>query len=369
MLESPSRENREPVPAPESPELPSGETQPTVLTGRRRLLAVVNPVAGPVGSHRTARDLKEKAQRLGLDLDLVETRPDLDGEAAVASMDGSYEVYIAIGGDGTVKEVARAAMKNNVPLAIVPRGTANAVAWHFRLPFDVGQALKVILEGKPVEIDIARSGERDFLIMAGLGYDAAVMRDATRVLKRRFGFLAYLYAALKNLGRRPNTFLIHLDDRPTIRTRGASAVIANIGTLAGNIRLVKRVDPHDGLIDLVVLSPQRFSDFARLVYRGIRGRLEDDPRVRYFRASKIRVGCRPAAPLEIDGDGIEGRHRSFEAEVVPGALTLLVPAEGQVRFLWKPDVSWSNGFAKARAARKDRKGGQEESGDKEKPEP
>jgi diacylglycerol kinase (ATP) len=338
------------------PQIPEEEETLSARTSRRRLLAVVNPVAGPVGSQRSARDLKEKAQRLGIELDLVETRPDLDGEAAVATMDKSYDVYIAIGGDGTVMEVARAAMKHNVPLAIIPRGTANAVAWHFRLPFDVGQALKVILEGKPVAIDIARAEDRDFLIMAGLGYDAAVMRDATRVLKRRFGFLAYLYSALKNLGRRPNTFLIHLDDGDPIRVRGASAIIANIGTLAGNIRLVKRVDPHDGLIDLVVLSPQRFSDFARLVFRGIRGRLEDDPRVRYFRASKIRVECRPSAPLEIDGDGIEGRHRSFEAEVIPHALTLMVPAEGQVRFLWKPDVSWSNGmaFAKGRPPRKER---------------
>lgn len=311
-------------------------------------------MAGPVGSQRSARDLKDKAERLGVELDLVETRPDLDGEAAVATTDKPYDVYIAMGGDGTVKEVARAAMKNDVPLAIIPRGTANAVAWHFRLPFDVGQALQVILKGKPVAIDIARSGERDFLIMAGLGYDAAVMRDATRVLKRRFGFLAYLYSALKNLGRKPNTFLVHLDDRPTVRVRGASAVIANIGTLAGNIRVVRKVDPHDGYLDLVILSPQRFSDFARLVYRGIRGRLEDDPRVRYFRAAKIRVECRPSAPLEIDGDGIEGRHRSFEAEAVPQALTLLVPAEGQVRFLWKPDVSWGNGmsFAKGRVGKR-----------------
>lgn len=358
MSRSPGRKKEAPGPPSENPQDPPKEAVPSVRTGRRRLLAVVNPVAGPVGSQRSARDLKEKAKRLGIELDLVETRPDLDGEAAVATMNKTYDVYIAMGGDGTVKEVARAAMKNNVPLAIIPRGTANAVAWHFRLPFDVGQGLGVILDGKPVALDIAKAEGRDFLIAAGLGYDAAVMRDATRVLKRRFGFLAYLYSALKNLGRKPNTFVIHLDDGDPIRVRGATAVIANIGTLAGNIRVVKQVNPHDGLLDLVVLSPQRFSDFARLVYRGLIGRLEDDPRVRYFRAAKIRVEVRPAAPLEIDGDDIPGRHRSFEAEVVPEAITLLVPAEGQVRFLWKPDVSWSNGmaFAKGRSSRKVRPG-------------
>ena len=321
------------------------------------MLCVVNPVAGPRGSERAARALQEKAKRLGVELDMVETRPGFDGTAAASSRSGDYQAYIAVGGDGTVMQVARAAMRDGIPLAVVPRGTANAVAWHFRLPFDVTQALKVAMYGQPIRIDMARTEDREFLIMAGLGFDAAVIRDATRSMKRRLGFLAYLYAALKNLGRRPNKYRVTLDDREPFRAWGASAVIANIGTLAGNIRLVKHVDPQDGLLDLVIVSPQRFSDFFRLVFLGILGRLDEDPRVRYYRAARIRVECRPASPLEIDGDDIEGKHGVLEAEVVPEALTLLVPPEGTMRFRWIPDVSWANGGWRSKGKEPKTRGG------------
>jgi diacylglycerol kinase (ATP) len=309
----------------------------------RRILAVVNPVAGPRGSQRAARDLRERAAKIGVDLDVVETRPDCDGYAAVNATltETPYDCYLVLGGDGTVMEVAGAAMRDGVPLAIIPRGTANAVAWHFGLPFDVGQALKVAVEGKPIRIDVGRTRHRDFLIMAGVGYDAAIVRDATRVLKRRFGFLAYLYAALKNLGRRPNTFRIHLDHEPPVRVRGMSAVITNIGSLAGNVRMVRQVDPQDGKLDLVVFSMENFGDFFRLLFWGLLGKLEQDPRVRYFQGSQIRIECRPLAPLEIDGDEVPGRHRELAAEVLPEALTLMVPAEGRSRFPWMPEVTWT----------------------------
>ncbi len=326
----------------ESPSAPFPGSEPAEPESRRRrILAVVNPVAGPRGSQRAARDLSERGRKLGVELDVVETRPDLNGNAAVDTMEGPYDCYLVLGGDGTVMEVAGAAMRNGVPLAIIPRGTANAVAWHFGIPFDVGQALKLAIEGRPIQIDVGRTRNRDFLVMAGLGYDAAIVRDATRVLKRRFGFLAYLYAAVKNIGRRPNTFRILLDDDPPIRVRGVSAVITNIGTLAGNVRLVRQVNPRDGLLDLIVVSMENFGDFFRLIYWGLLGKLEQDPRVRYYRAGRIRVECRPLAPLEIDGDAIPGRHRELQAEVLPNALTLMVPPEAKPRFPWMPDITWT----------------------------
>lgn len=301
---------------------------------------VVNPVAGPRGSQRALKDVLERGEKMGLTLDVVETRPDFDGRDAVRSGTGPYDCYLVLGGDGTVMEVAEMAMKDGVPMAILPRGTANAVAWHFGLPFDVGRALKVAVQGRPVKIDVARAADRNFLIVAGLGYDAYVIRDATRVLKRRFGFLAYMYAALKNLGRRPYSFRVQLDGGEPFRVRGAMAVIANTGTLAGNIRLVKWVNPQDGRLDLVIVAPANFGDFFRMVFWGMLGRLHEDPRVRYFQAASVRVECRPRAPLEIDGNGISGRHGEIAAEVLPGALTVMVPPEGMWKVPWVPDVGW-----------------------------
>lgn len=320
---------------------PEGTPKEAPPVRHHRLLVVVNPVAGPRGSQRALKDLQERAEKLGVVMDVVETRPDLDGNQAVESRTEAYDCYLVLGGDGTVMEVAEAAMRDGVPLAILPRGTANAVAWHFGLPFDVGRALKVAVQGRPVKIDVARAKDRDFLIVAGLGYDAHVIGDATRILKRRLGFLAYLYAALKNIGRRPYSFRVQLDSGTPFRVRGAMAVIANIGTLAGNIRLVKWVNPQDGLLDLVVISPANFGDFFRMVFWGSLGRLHQDPRVRYFQAANIKLECRPRAPLEIDGNGIGEKHGEISATVSPQALTVMVPPEGMWKVPWMPDVPWA----------------------------
>jgi YegS/Rv2252/BmrU family lipid kinase len=333
-----------------------------------RLLVVVNPVAGPRGSQRALKDVLERAEKLGLDLDVVETRPDFDGGQAVRSGTGRYDCYLVLGGDGTVMEVAEMAMKDGVPMAILPRGTANAVAWHFGLPFDVGRALKVAVQGRPVRIDVARAAGRNFLIVAGLGYDAYVIRDATRVLKRRLGFLAYLYAALKNLGRRPYSFRVQLDGGDPFRVRGAMAVIANTGTLAGNIRLVKWVNPQDGRLDLVIVSPANFRDFFRMVIWGLLGRLHEDPRVRYFQAASVRLECRPRAPLEIDGNGIKGRHGEIKAEVQPGALTVMVPPEGMWKVPWMPDVAWMHDVPWSPSLPKNKRSGNRERGGTDYPE-
>jgi diacylglycerol kinase (ATP) len=318
------------------------ESGATSSAPQRRILAVVNPIAGPRGVPRNPKDLRDRAEKLGISLDVVETEPHQPGETVIATREGSFDCLLAVGGDGTVMEVAEAAMKRGVPLAILPRGTANAVAWHFGLPFDLPRALKVAAIGRPVQIDLAEAAGRKFLLVAGLGYDAHVIRDATRVLKRRFGFLAYLYAALKNIPRRPYFFRVTLDGTETFRVRGAMAVIANIGTLAGNIRLVRGVSPNDGKLDLMVISPANFGDFNRMLWKGVFGRLHDDPRVRYYQARSVKIECSPLAPLEIDGTVIEGRYRELEAHALPGALTLMMPPEGMWKVPWMPDVSLPN---------------------------
>lgn len=299
----------------------------------------MNPIAGPRGIPRNPKDLLERAEKLGVSLQVLETRAGMDCEALIANHEGSFDCLLAVGGDGTVMEVAQAAMKRGVPLAILPRGTANAVAWHFGLPFDLPRALKVAAAGKPVQIDLAEAGGRKFLLMAGLGYDAHVIRDATRVLKERFGFLAYLYSAFKNVRRRHYSFVITLDGDLVVRAHGAMALVANIGTLAGNIRFVRDVSPDDGKLDLVIIAPANFGDLYRLAFRGLFGRLHDDPRVRYYQAATIRIESTRLAPLEIDGTVVEGRHRELEARALPKALTIMLPPEGMWKVPWMPDVT------------------------------
>jgi len=330
---------------------------------RRRILAVVNPVSGTYRYDRTVRELNDAAADFGIDLDVVLTRKDLDGAAAVRSKPGPYDCYLAVGGDGTVMEVATTAIEDNVPLAILPRGTANATAWHFTLPIDAKQGLKVAARGDVLAIDVARTPHRDFLIMAGLGYDAHIIEGATRELKKRVGFLAYLYGALKGLTRRGHVFRVSVDDLPPERISGIAAAVFNTGTLAGNVRPLRDVSPRDGLLDVAIISPENFGAFFRMLFLGMMGRLNDDPRVRVIRATRVRLEVRPAAPLEIDGDFM-GQQRELLVEVLPRALNLTVMGEGMSWFPWLPDIATGGaGFPWGRGVEKERRLRRSQSGD------
>ena len=316
-----------------------------------RILAVVNPVSGSFRYERTVRDLESAAKKLGVSLDVVLTQEDLDGFEAVRSRSGHYDCYLAVGGDGTVMEVAAACIEDQIPLAVIPRGTANATAWHFLLPLDAGQGLKVAAKGEVLHIDVARTTSRDFIIMAGMGLDAHIIEGATRELKRRVGFLAYLFSAAKGLGRRRHVFSINLDDRPVMRLSGVAAAVLNLGTLAGSFRPFREVSARDGLLDVVVVSPENFGDFFRMLFRGLFGRLRDDPRVKHFQAQRVRIVCRPKAPLEIDGDLI-GEQNELQAAILKRALPIMVPPEGMAWFPWLPDRAGPGaGFPWGRGAR------------------
>ena len=330
--------NREPsatLPRPK-PVQPVADAPP-----RRKFLAVVNPVSGPRTVKAPRKELEERARKLDIQMDIVETTPERNGTETALSAQGPYDCFLVWGGDGTVMEVASAAIREKVPLAIIPRGTANAVAWHFGIPFDVARALQVALRGEVVEIDVAHTRHQDFLIMAGLGFDARIIAGATRSLKRRFGFLAYLFGAARNFGQQPYTFRVSLDGREPFRMRGVSAAITNLGTLAGNVRPVRPVSPQDGVLDLIVVSHANFADFFRLVFGSLLGKLHEDPRVRHFQAARVRVETRPLAPLQIDGDEIKGMHRDLEVEILARALQVVVPPEWMVKIPWLPDVPFS----------------------------
>jgi len=269
---------------------------------------------------------------------------------------------MAVGGDGTVMDVATAAMEDSVPLAILPRGTANATAWHFTLPIDARTALRVAAQGDSIQIDVARTPFRDFIVMAGLGYDAHIIEGATRELKKRVGFLAYLYAAFKGLVRRPYVYRVYLDDKPPVRIKGIAAAVINTGTFMGALRPLKGVSPRDGLLDVVVISPENFTAFFRMLFLGLIGRLHEDPRVKIWQAKRVRLQCRPAAPLEVDGDFLM-RLREVQVEVIPKALTLMVLSEGMSWLPWLPDLKTGGGFLWGRGAERERQQERSRSGD------
>jgi diacylglycerol kinase family enzyme len=241
---------------------------------------------------------------------------------AIAS---GVSVVFAFGGDGTVMACATELAGTDVALAVLPSGTGNLLAANLGLSSDVAEGVAVAVGGRRRRIDVGVVGDRCFTVMAGMGFDAEMLQATPEPLKRRVGWLAYLFAGLGRLRSRPMRVRIRLDSRPPMRRRARTVLVGNVGRLQGGIPLLPDAEPDDGYLDVAVLSPRTLGHWLSLAW-GVLRRRRDVARFETFRARSVEVTSDRAQPRELDGDVIEPG-RTLAVTVRDRALRLCVPGD------------------------------------------
>jgi diacylglycerol kinase family enzyme len=262
-------------------------------------------------------------------------------ETADAAMSESIgaPVVVVVGGDGTVRQAAERLADAATPLAIVPGGTGNVLAGTLGI-HGIAPAVGAIRAGETHSLDLGRARwwpvgedpsastglhERTFVVACGMGLDARIMAAAEHEWKRRMRFGAYVGAALRELVRlEPATFRIVADGDP-FEVVGYLVLVANAGDLVpGRIGPRRRIDPTDGRLDLIVLGGTGPIDAAHSAAELMLRLGEQQGRVIRRSVRHVEISADPPQPLETDGDHHPAAR--LEASVVPGALTVLVPA-------------------------------------------
>ncbi|MHB1472619.1 MAG: diacylglycerol/lipid kinase family protein [Dermatophilaceae bacterium] len=256
------------------------------------------------------------------------------GQARLAVRDGAILVC-PLGGDGTVRAVAAALVGTETPMGLLPAGTGNLLARNLNLPVDsLDDALTVALTGQNKRVDVGRltvdrSGEHEhpeehiFLIMAGLGFDAAIMADAPERLKNTVGPLAYTFSAAKNLRGPQFKVRMKFDDEPELTRRARTIVIGNCGKLTGGLVLMPQAEVDDGWLDAVILSPAGVVGWVAVAGRLISKKRKGHKRVDHHRLKSVTIRTDRPEQVQIDGDTI-GHARALSATVDPLALTVRV---------------------------------------------
>ncbi|MEO7285839.1 MAG: diacylglycerol kinase family protein, partial [Jatrophihabitantaceae bacterium] len=186
------------------------------------------------------------------------------GQAAEAVAAGAKLVLVC-GGDGTVAACAGALAGTGVTMAVVPDGTGNLLARNLGIPLDQVEALEAAFGQHERQIDVLDAGDRRFVVMAGLGFDAALIDETDEDLKAKLGWLAYLGGLVRAVrGRRRSSYLIELDGRPPVRHRAIGVLVGNVGDLQGGITLLPDARPDDGQLDVITLSPHGLLDWPVL---------------------------------------------------------------------------------------------------------
>lgn len=253
-----------------------------------------------------------------------ETTPeDTGGGQTAAAIAAGARLVLVCGGDGTVAACAGALTGTDVAMAIVPVGTGNLLARNLGIPLDLGQALEVAFGPDERVIDVleATTGQR-FTVMAGLGFDAALIRDTDEKLKVRFGWLAYLGGMARALRRSPHAqFTIAVDDGLPLSTQAIGVLVGNVGQLEAGITLMPDASPDDGRLDVIVLRPRTVGDWPALAWRILRRRPDAGRQAEIMRGKRVAISSAVPLPIEFDGEFL-GDATELRVEVLPAALTL-----------------------------------------------
>ncbi|MFV0453205.1 MAG: diacylglycerol/lipid kinase family protein [Propioniciclava sp.] len=298
------------------------------------LWVVLNPKAREYTRARQA--LERRCRTLGLGTPRVLTTTSDDpgaGQAHEALASGARTVIVG-GGDGTVREVAEALAGSGVEMGILPLGTANLFAYNLGLrtrlvrvaiqraltpgptPVDVGWASWRVMEGTRMA---AAARERVFLVMAGVGHDAATVMETGEQVKARLGWIAYLAAGTRRLRARPLAMRISTDMTPARRILTWTVIVANCGQIPAGVSVVAAASPHDGLLDTMEVPIDSPRQWAGVVAKGLMPRLADPVALRYRRARTVWVVPDHPTPLHLDGDPM-GTVADLRVRVQPGAL-------------------------------------------------
>jgi YegS/Rv2252/BmrU family lipid kinase len=255
----------------------------------------------------------------------LETTIDDTGRGMVGlAVSEGVDLVFAAGGDGTVRACVTAIVGSGVPLAILPTGTGNLLARNLGLPVIVADAVTAGLGGEERRIDVGRMGDERFVVMAGLGFDAAMMADAPEALKARVGWPAYVVSGSRHLRDRPMTVGLRIDGGERLTRRASTIVVGNVGRLHLGIPLLPDAQPDDGILDVVVIAPRHPLEWVRVGARVLARRRHGGRQVEHFRARTVEVRALEEQPMQLDGDAVAAATR-FVAEVEPGALLLHVP--------------------------------------------
>ena len=312
-----------------------------------RIAFILNPAAQGGRARRMWSDLDAQAQALGMDYSVSETLGPGDGERLAVGFLDRADLVVAVGGDGTVQEVATGLAGSETAFGVVPVGTGNDFAGAIGMPRQLDAALRVLMNTPSQPVDLGRvswlgpsgqTGQRLFTNCLGAGIDAQAALEAAK-FKLFQGRSAYLAGILRSLWmwRTPHAEIeVAIGDRwgedgeaagtPFSTGPVLLCEVGNGPTLGGGFRVTPDAVPNDGLLDLCVvqhISPRRV---LSLLPKAVRGTHQDEPEVATAQTPVVTLrAVEGALPVQADGETVTDAAVWVGIEVWPGSLQVVAP--------------------------------------------
>lgn len=262
----------------------------------------------------------------GVQLSIFETRKDIETtELARRVLDGA-DGAIAVGGDGTVSEVAAALEGRGIPLGVIPAGSTNIIAQELGIPNNLNHAAALAFGPFDVhEMDVGLCNGKPFLHMGGTGIDSRLFEMTDDNLKRRIGWMAYVPAAMRAVWDSASKFRITIDEEEHMVTSPLILVANGSSIINASFKLDGSIKSDDGQLDVLIVTATKPHEFAMVVAQAATTAIGESPYVIQRKASRILVESDKPQPIQLDGD--VALETPAEFTILPRAIGIAVPGK------------------------------------------
>lgn len=286
----------------------------------KHITFIVNPISG-------GKDKRNVLAAIGRYLDLSEFSYEVlptraPGDGTVLARECRSDIVVAVGGDGTVSEVAQGLLGTDKVLGILPCGSGDGLALHLGISRDPARAVKVLNDGCIARIDAGQMDGRPFFCTAGVGLDATVSLDFARSEKR--GLNTYISTAWEGWKHWKQENYVVETDSECWAGPAVFVTVANANQWGNEARIAPKASLCDGLLDVTVVQPFMTLEIPDLAARLMTGKANTSRHVRSFRGTRVHIHREHPGPAHHDGDPFEAG-TDMDLSILPGALQVIVP--------------------------------------------
>lgn len=270
---------------------------------KQHILFIVNPISGTRSKNHLDNLICDMLDLTQYDYEIAYTQyAGHASELAAAARLKQLDIVVAVGGDGTVNEVARTLVHSTTALGIIPYGSGNGLARHLHIPMHPEQAIRLINRKEIRQLDYGLIDSRPFFCTCGVGFDAFVSYKFANSTRR--GMLSYLENALREgLNYEPETYLIETEET-TEQYEAFLIACANASQYGNNAYIAPKASMEDGLFDVIIVEPFSAIEVPQLAIQLFNKTLDRNSHIKTFRTKKLRIHRQHGGEAHCDGEPI-----------------------------------------------------------------